>query len=120
MRLIKPVSTPPKPTSTYEDAPEADSRSTLWENLTALTRWRARWSRTVEADSGRASTLQIKGTRGSQNATLSRYAENCSNASPIRGLWKAPEVGRREKRPPRAAHASSARPMAPTDPETTI
>ena len=77
--------------------------------------WRAQ-----AAESGDASTLQTSGMAGSLNSTPARYSASFSAASAISGLWKAPDVARRAKRLPSAAHASSARATASGVPEMTI
>src|SRR5262250_486236 len=122
VRLSKPVSTRPGPTSSHAVVP---SLARVWRqsvHRTGLATWRTRRGLTSSAVVvSPASTLRATGTRGACAATRSSSAASRSAAGFMRAEWKGALTGKSTLFfPPRAAAALTARSTAPRCPAITI
>src|SRR5438552_9928180 len=114
MRLTRPESTVPAPTSTKVVAPCRASSCTPSCQRTGAETWRTSASRhSSPVRTSRASTLFTMGTTASRNGTRARSAASRDCAGAMSAQWKGAETARRTAfRAPAALQASTARSTA--------
>src|SRR3954468_2906399 len=116
VRLTRPVSTAPGPSSTKRSTPAVRSASSVSRQRTGRRRFSASSTRT--SVNGAALPFEYTGIRIGSTGVLSRAARRRSAAGSISGEWNAPVTSRRRARAPVSSRAtSSARSGASTAPK---